>query len=613
VPLAVGAHHAVMSLQIHLLGTPSVTFDGVPQPAPRGKKAWGLLAYLLLSDRSAPREELAGLLFPEADDPLGALRWNLAEVRRLLALPEELKGSVPMLALPPDASVDIRVLATGTWITAIELPNLGRELLEGVNVAASPAFEAWLLAERRHVQAQTEDVLHEAALARLTAGQGDPAISLAARLVAMNPFDENYQELLIRAYAATGDREAAARQLSACVELFRRELGVEPGPTVYAAAEASGTTATVTAVTGPAAARAQLDAGEAAIGAGALDAGLECLRRAAAEAHACGDLELKARALLALGAALAHAARGRDEEASAALHETIAIAERIERRHLAAGAHRELAWIELLRGRYPRGLARIEAAREAGGPDPFDDALAGASVYQQGRYAEGLAALERARTAIADPRLATMVLGETGLIHLMRGDHTAAREALEPTIERTRSLSWNAYLPYPEALLGIIDLSEGDAAGAHERLEHAFALGCQIRDCCWEGIAAAGLALLDEAEGEETGALERFEDAVLRSVREPDAWLWGHAFVLDLACAFGVRHGIEHTRAWIADLEALASRTMMREFLARAYLYRHDLGDPDALRAAELVAARVDNPALHERLRHAKTAADLGA
>jgi DNA-binding SARP family transcriptional activator len=590
-----------MTLQIHLLGAPSVSIGGVPQPPPRGKKAWGLLAYLLLAGPS-PREELARLLFAEADDPLGALRWNLAEVRRLLALPEQLKGNLPALVLPPDAFVDVRVLATGTWVAAIELPNLGRELLEGVNVAASPAFETWLLAERRHVQAQTEGVLHEAALARLAAGQGDAAISLAARLVAMNPFEENYRELLIRAHAASGDREGAARQLSACVELFRRELGVEPGPAVYAAAEASGTTATVTAVTGPAAARAQLDAGEAAIGAGALDAGLECLRRAAAEAHACGDLELKAAALKALGAALAHAARGRDEEASAALHEAVAIAERLGRPDLAAGAHRELAWIEILRGRYQRALAQVESARAAGGPDPFDLGLEGAIACQQGRYADALTSFERAVEALDDPRLEAMVLGEMGLIHMMLGDHGEARRALEPAMERSRSLSWNAYLPYPEALLGIVDLAEGDAIGARERLEHAFALGCQIRDCCWEGIAAAGLALLDESEGNATEALERFDDAVRRSVREPDAWLWGHGFVLDLACAFGVRHGIDRARTWIADLEALASRTMMRDLLTRAYLHRAGLGDPDALHAAELVAADVDNPALHDRL-----------
>ena len=47
----------------------------------------------------------------------------------------------------------------------------------------------------------------------------------------------------------------------------------------------------------------------------------------------------------------------------------------------------------------------------------------------------------------------------------------------------------------------------------------------------------------------------------------------------------------------------------MREFLARAYLYRAELGDGEELRAAELIAAEVDNPALHERLTIAATGA----
>jgi len=592
-----------MTVWIQLLGTPSVQIDGVPQPPPRGKKAWALLAYLVVSGRPAPREQLASLLFGEADDPLGALRWNLAEIRRLLARPDAVQGSPVELTLPPDAFVDVRTLSAGTWVEAVELGGLGRELLEGVSVASSPAFEAWLLAERRHVQQQTESILHEAALARLAAGQGDAAIDLAARLVASNPFEENFQELLIRAHAATGDRAAAARQLSACIELFRRELGIEPGRAVFDAAEATGVSATVTAVTGRAAALAQLDAGEAAIGAGALDAGLECLRRAAAEAHACGDLELKARSLLALGGALAHAARGRDEEAEAALHEAMAIAERLDRGDLVAQAQRELAWVDLLRARFTRAVTRAEQARAADGGSPFDRAIVGAAAYQQGHYGEGIVGFEEALDGLRDdPRLTAMGIGEIGLLRYMLGERGAARTAFADAIDRTRSLAWNAYLPYPEAMLGIVDVADGDLPAARDRLEHAFALGCQIRDCCWEGIAAAGLALLDETEGHLDAALDRFEDAARRSVREPDAWLWGHAFVLDLACSFGLRHDVERTSAWVSDLEALASRTGMREFLARAYLHRFDLGDVGALEAAELVAADVDNPVLHERL-----------
>lgn len=594
-----------MRLAIHLLGAPSVLADGAPQPPPRGRKAWGLLAYLLLAGRATTREELAQLLFAEADDPLGALRWNLAELRRLLGLPDALQGSPVALALSPDPFVDVRALTSGTWAVALEIPGLGRELLEGMSFGGSPAFEAWLAAQRRHVQAQAEAVLREAALARLAAGRSEQAIDLAARLVAMDPFEESAQELLIRALAASGDRAAAARQVAACVELFRRELGVEPGPAVYAAAEATGVTATVTAVSGRAAAQAQLDAGEAAIGAGALDAGLECLRRAAAEAHACGDLELKARSLLALGSALAHAARGRAEEASAALHEAVAVARRAGRPHLAGQAHRELAWIEVLRARYPQALAQIEAARASAGDHPFLRLGRGACAYQVGRYGEALGLLgDAARDAegLGDRRTRALCLGEIGMIHVIREEVAEARAALESAMAEARALAWNAFLPYPEALLGILDVSAGDQDAAADRLEHAFALGCQLRDCCWEGIAAAGLALLDDARGNVSAARDRFDDAIRRSFRESDAWLWAHAFVLDQACAFAVRHGLVQAATWVSDLEVLAARTMMSDFLARAYLYRWQLGDAGVVGAAELIAADVDDPALHRRI-----------
>jgi hypothetical protein len=49
---------------------------------------------------------------------------------------------------------------------------------------------------------------------------------------------------------------------------------------------------------------------------------------------------------------------------------------------------------------------------------------------------------------------------------------------------------------------------------------------------------------------------------------------------------------------WIDDLEALATRTGMRELVARAYAHRGRLGDRVAADAARVLAAEVDNPAL---------------
>ena len=76
---------------------------------------------------------------------------------------------------------------------------------------------------------------------------------------------------------------------------------------------------------GRASALAKLEAGEAAVGAGVLEAGLQCLRRTIAEADVGGNPTLRACARVALGSALVHAARGRDAEGAAALHEALTI------------------------------------------------------------------------------------------------------------------------------------------------------------------------------------------------------------------------------------------------------------------------------------------------
>ena len=76
-----------MRLAIRLLGTPQIERDGAAMPAPRGRKTWAVLAYLLLCERPPPRSRVASLLFSEADDPLGALRWSLVELRRALGDP----------------------------------------------------------------------------------------------------------------------------------------------------------------------------------------------------------------------------------------------------------------------------------------------------------------------------------------------------------------------------------------------------------------------------------------------------------------------------------------------------------------------------------------------
>jgi DNA-binding SARP family transcriptional activator len=592
-----------VGLAIHLLGAPRAERDGRALPAPRGRKVWGLLAYLIRSDAPASRKHLAQLLFEDAEDPLAALRWNLSELRRLLGN-ECLSGETPKLVLDAAAFVDVVVLSHGTGAQALCVPGLDHELLEGLSFSSSPSFEVWLATERRHLQASAEAVLRESALARLAMGAATEAADLAARLVRRNPLDENYQALLVRSLGAAGDGVGAARQAAACRELFRRELGVLPGATLDAAMRTATATPTARPATGRAAAVAQIDAGEAAIGAGALDAGLQCLRRAVVEADATADATLRTRARVALGGALVHAARGRDEEGATALHEALAVGQDASPA-LAAAACRELGYVEFLRGRYERALVWLRRAQPLAADDRAEQAriaIVHASVLSDtAHYAEATALLDDALAlahSVGDRRQVAYALSMVGRAWLLRGEFAQATQALDQSVTLAQQ-GWTAFLPWPQSLRAEVDLLRGDVVAAAERFEHAFALGCQLGDPCWEGIAGRGLGRVAIARGEAQRAVDILVDAIARCVGLPDAYLWGKAYALDALCTLAVARDMRHAPDWIDEMQHLAARSGMREFSVRSHLHRAALGDSTSRPAARLLACEIDNPALH--------------
>ncbi|HEY9378483.1 MAG TPA: hypothetical protein VIQ02_15510, partial [Jiangellaceae bacterium] len=100
-----------MALTVRLLGPPRLARGQAAVAPPRGRKAWALLAYLVLSTRPVPRCQLAELLFAGADDPLGALRWCLAELRRALGDGDVFTGDPVDSSLGDHVELDIDVLA----------------------------------------------------------------------------------------------------------------------------------------------------------------------------------------------------------------------------------------------------------------------------------------------------------------------------------------------------------------------------------------------------------------------------------------------------------------------------------------------------------------------
>jgi len=589
-----------MSIAIHLLGPPRIERDGVASPPPRGQKAWALLAYLLLCEGVPTRQQVAGFLFPDAEDPLGALRWNLSELRRVL-------GSGPWradgLALASEAPlyVDVPVLRRGAWVEALQVPGFGRELLEGMAFPSSPSFEVWLATQRRHLQAAVEDMLREAALVRMASGFAREAADLAARLVLHNALDEDYQVLLVRTLVAAGDTVGAARQAAACRELFERELGMQPGPALARALQPP-TVLPGRTVSARGAALAQLEAGEAAIAAGATETGMECLRRAVAEADATPDAELRGRTRVALGGALIGAARGRDEEGAAALHEVLALGGCGA--STAAAAACELGYVDFLRGRYDRALAWLErAAAQAEDRDGERARIAsvrGATLSDTAHYreaADSLASALALGSRLQDHRQLAHSFSMRGRTHLLLGEWDAAAEALDRSLHFARQ-SWAAFLPWPQSLRAEVDLERGDVAAAQERFEEAFALSCQIGDPCWECMASRGLGRVAQVRGHFDDACAAYVDAMERAKRLPDAYHWALAYALDALCALAVERGMPQALGWVDRLQGIAARCGMRELSARAHLHRANLGDPASGETARLLAGEIASPVL---------------
>ena len=587
---------------VHLLGRPGIEVDGASGYRFRSRKSWALLAFLLLAERPPTRSRLASLLFAEADDPLRALRWCLAEVRRGLGPAAVLDGDPVQLTLPPGAWFDVDVLVHGHWNEALQLPGLGQDLLDGVAIAHAEPFEAWLLSQRRRLTAAAESIIHEAALGLLARDELERARDLAVQATVMSPLDENHQALLIRIYRLAGDDDAAARQFDAWSATAERELGTSPGAAVLLAArerpasEQAVDTVSIHAVT---------EGGAAAVSAGALGAGVASFEVAVRMADQSGVDSVRVQTRLVLAEALIHSLGGLDEAGLAALTEAERIAIAQGDLESVARARAELGYVDFLRARYDRAERLLDQVLAAGEASPSVRAKAmtylGSVASDRADYPRATTLLEGAIHAsreVREPRREAFGLSMLGRVGLLRGDLDAADEHLRAAVEVAEAEHWLSFLPWPQALLGHVLLARGDLDAAATCLEQSFARACQIGDPCWEGISARGLAVLSEATGEPDRAIADLLDARSRTNRLADPYVWLDVHILDALCEMGCRHGHSSTAAWVEEMHERASRAGMQELTVRAMLHGARLGKPGDAEAAALLAGTVDNPRL---------------
>ena len=214
---------------IRTLGPLQLTIDGAPPPRDlTWTKPLALLLYLARSPRhTRTREHLVGLLWP--DKPGAVARHSLdVEVARLR---KHLGASIiesrgEQLKLDgAGVQLDLDYVETAPGMKAADLI-LG-EFAEGFHVDGASAFEDWLAAERAQWRNRGIQVLADASVTRLTAGDTASAIALARRAVSLDQASERSVHALMQALAVADDRSGALHAWRLYSERVTKE-GVQP-------------------------------------------------------------------------------------------------------------------------------------------------------------------------------------------------------------------------------------------------------------------------------------------------------------------------------------------------------------------------------------------------
>lgn len=233
---ALGRAHSHPPVEIRLLGPWSIRRHGIPQALPASRKVRALLAYLALAPQAVTRSQLCELLWDVPSDPRGELRWCLSKIRGLVDEP----GRHRVVT----AADTVRLDLAGCFVDALEIAEAARsvptiatdrlpvlaalfagDILDGLEIDRSPAFDGWLAAQRRRFRAW-----HVALLDRLAGGAPDnEAVGYLDRWLELAPFDRRAHELLLRVLARQTRLAEGEAHLASAARLFEAE-GIDWAP-----------------------------------------------------------------------------------------------------------------------------------------------------------------------------------------------------------------------------------------------------------------------------------------------------------------------------------------------------------------------------------------------
>jgi DNA-binding SARP family transcriptional activator len=234
-------------LRLILFGEPQLRYKDEALSIDR-RKAFALLAYLALSKHRQQRDVVATLLWPDLDQEhaLASLRTTLFSLTNRLPV-EWLDKERMTLSLNQEAiSIDVvefQALLNQVRSHRHDTKNICEicvvflkeavdlyqaDFMSGFTVAQSGEYEDWQALQRELLQRD-----YAFALRRLAEFYGDTeayetALHYARLWLNLDTLHEPAHRMLMRLYAASGQRTEAMRQYMQCVELLDTELATPP-------------------------------------------------------------------------------------------------------------------------------------------------------------------------------------------------------------------------------------------------------------------------------------------------------------------------------------------------------------------------------------------------
>jgi DNA-binding SARP family transcriptional activator/predicted ATPase len=232
-------------LKIYTLGGLRIQLGDVPIDNLGTRKSGALLVYLASTRHPQAREVLSELLWEDRPQ-----QQSLANLRVALSgLNKQLDGYLDVsrdyLALKPDAGVWYdageleKILAELSGDQGLNNPvdieylqylieNFQGEFLEGFNIRAARGFEAWVVQERERLHRLVCQALRILAEYDLDQEDYPSGLACTARLLALDPLDEEGHRLQMLLLVQSGQRSQALAQYELCRTVLWEELGIRP-------------------------------------------------------------------------------------------------------------------------------------------------------------------------------------------------------------------------------------------------------------------------------------------------------------------------------------------------------------------------------------------------